>query len=353
MLQSIKGSARISVWFLVSSLLLTGCFNERSLEDSLDDYNERLSYVLDIDLPATAYPSLPALAASSTIRHDIEALSINLREFYALQDCELGRVVAQRNTSLGKSQLPSQRLVYESKLLSVLDACKIALDESQSALTTMLNNWQQQKRSDYAKTWANLIQTSKEFRLSLNTPEQYLSMHSSADANASINALYFIDSVKRIAEQVDSSPIDSAELEDQLQTVESTRLPASIWRTQLLLSTNLTNLTTALTPQLQNISCPDGRASEKAKILRNVFYLFFIEEIQPVASLINQYHYKLLPLWNGFQQHPALHADFKRYIVEQSNTNFTAYSQAMHTHVSLWQGFLKRCNLSPVAPTRT
>jgi hypothetical protein len=332
-------------------VLLGGCFGERTVIDSLEDYNARLAYVLDTDFPQIVSPSLPALTASTSIKHDIEELSINLRDFYALQDCELGRVVAQRNTSLGKSQLPSQRLVYESKLLSVLSSCANAIRKSNPKLADTLGDWQQKKRIDYVKSWANLLQASKELRLALNTPERLISDTTPKNASASINSLFYIDGVKEIASQADIRPINSAELEAQLEIIQSARLPASLWRTQHVVAHNLDALSTALTPELQKVSCPDGRATEQAKILRNVFYLFFIEEIQPVGSLINQYHYKLVPLWQKWLEDAAFHSDFKQYIITQSQTNFTAYSHAVQTHVTLWQTFLKRCNLSPVAPT--
>jgi hypothetical protein len=149
---------------------------------------------------------------------------------------------------------------------------------------------------------------------------------------------------------IEESLIDSSELEQQLQIIRSARLPATLWHTQQTLTQNLSLLTELLTTELDAVSCPEGRASDKAKILRNVFYLFFIEEIQPVGSLVNQYHYKLTPLWEDWLKQPSLHEEFKNYIKQQSQNGFDEYSHAMKAHVNLWQGFLGRCNLSPVPP---
>ena len=107
----------------VAMFALLGCFGGSTVKQSIDDYAARLSRVLDTPLPDSFNDKittpLPKLADSATLKQAIEGVNINLREFYALQDCELGTVVAERNTSLGKSQLPSQRLVYESKLLNI------------------------------------------------------------------------------------------------------------------------------------------------------------------------------------------------------------------------------------------
>ena len=366
----------------VAMFALLGCFGGSTVKQSIDDYAARLSRVLDTPLPDSFNDKittpLPKLADSATLKHTIEGVSINLREFYALQDCELGTVVAERNTSLGKSQLPSQRLVYESKLLNVLKSCEAALtkenesNQRNAALAATIASWREQKTQDYSKTWANLVQGSQELRLALNTPERLFSVENNKDALSSVNALYYINSLSNkelllsdmyssntassdteteaTNENNSESIIESSELEQQLKIIRSARLPATLWHTQQTLTQNLSLLTDMLETELDAVSCPEGRASDKAKILRNVFYLFFIEEIQPVGSLVNQYHYKLAPLWEDWLAQPSLHEEFKRYIRQQSQDGFNQYSSVMKAHVNLWQGFLGRCNLSPVAP---
>ena len=366
----------------VAMFALLGCFGGSTVKQSIDDYAARLSRVLDTPLPDSFNDKittpLPKLADSATLKHTIEGVSINLREFYALQDCELGTVVAERNTSLGKSQLPSQRLVYESKLLNVLKSCEAALtkenesNQRNAALAATIASWREQKTQDYSKTWANLVQGSQELRLALNTPERLFSVENNKDALSSVNALYYINSLSNkelllsdmyssntassdteteaTNENNSESIIESSELEQQLKIIRSARLPATLWHTQQTLTQNLSLLTNMLETELDAVSCPEGRASDKAKILRNVFYLFFIEEIQPVGSLVNQYHYKLTPLWKDWLAQPSLHEEFKRYIRQQSQDGFNQYSSVMKAHVNLWQGFLGRCNLSPVAP---
>ena len=366
----------------VAMFALLGCFGGSTVKQSIDDYAVRLSRVLDTPLPDSFNDKittpLPKLADSATLKHAIEGVNINLREFYALQDCELGTVVAERNTSLGKSQLPSQRLVYESKLLNVLKSCEAALtkenesNQRNAALAATIASWREQKTQDYSKTWANLVQGSQELRLALNTPERLFSVENNKDALSSVNALYYINSLSNkellLSDMYSSNTassdteteatnennseriIESSELEQQLKIIRSARLPATLWHTQQTLTQNLSLLTNMLETELDAVSCPEGRASDKAKILRNVFYLFFIEEIQPVGSLVNQYHYKLAPLWEDWLAQPSLHEEFKRYIRQQSQDGFNQYSSVMKAHVNLWQGFLGRCNLSPVAP---
>lgn len=332
-------------------LFLSGCLSGSQLEESLDDYTSRLAYVLDTELPEPEKQVLPPLASTDTLTHHIAPVNINLREFHALNGCELNRLVALRNTSLGKSQLSSQRLVYESQVIAELTSCQNSVATSNPELANKLTKWAELKAQDFTLTWANVIQTSQELRLALNTPEHLLSADNNKDALASINSLYFLNAVLPPTTSDVRNPIDSKELETQLHIIRSARLPATLWLTQQTLYDSLTELNLTLPVHLDAISCPEGRASEQAKILRNVFYLFFIKEIQPIGSVLNQYHYKLAPLWDDWMERESLRTQFKTYIRLHTEEGFKHYQDAMTMHVEMWQHFLKRCNLSPVAPS--
>lgn len=370
--------------------LLQGCFGAPSIDDTMDEYTTRLSRVLDtplvderspstqplnptLALPSQTYPSLTELG------NNVTALNINIREFYAIQDCELGRIVAERNTALGKTQLPSQRLGYEHRVLKALANCETTLQGAQDPIAATVASWRKQKQAQYQSVWANVVQTSTEMRLGLSMAASPLQASENKDANASINALNFINGLAGtsiLKEVVEVQPetkrkedgyssnsgdsgingdagvadYDSRELEQQLQIIASSRLPAKLWQTQAILHNRLVELNQALAPALNDVHCENGVTSDKATILRNVFYLYFIEEIQPIASTLNSYHYQLQPLWDQWSKNTALSAPFKAHIHTHAVENFTLYSDAMKAHVVLWQDFLGRCNLSPTAP---
>ena len=402
----------VSVVMAVS--LLQGCFGAPSIDDTMDEYTARLSRVLDkpltqeafsqealpdstlatsnIALPSHTYPTLAELG------NNVTPLNINIREFYAIQDCELGRIVAERNTALGKTQLPSQRLQYEHRLLNVLANCEARLQAADNPIASTVAAWRKQKQAQYQSVWANVVQTSTEMKLGLSMAGAPLQASENKDAKASVNALNFINGLAKtlkhervvegklqathesagdgsvanasfedanfeganfeaanIVEKIDKvnvevSASDSGELEQQLQIIASSRLPAKLWQTQAILNNRLAFLNQVLAPALNNVKCENGIDSDKATILRNVFYLYFIEEIQPIASTLNNYHYQLQPLWEQWAGNTALSAPFKAHIRTHAIDNFVQYSATMKAHVSLWQDFLGRCNLSPTAP---
>ena len=348
--------------------LLQGCFGAPSIDDTMDEYNTRLSRVLDkpltqeaspdstlvasnIALPSHTYPTLAELG------NNVNPLNINIREFYAIQDCELGRIVAERNTALGKTQLPSQRLQYEHRLLNVLANCEARLQAADNPIASTVAAWRKQKQVQYQSVWANVVQTSTEMKLGLSMAGSPLQASENKDAKATVNALNFINGLAETLKQknavdtnVEASANNNGELEQQLQIIASSRLPAKLWQTQAVLNNRLALLNQVLAPALNNVKCENGIDSDKATILRNVFYLYFIEEIQPIASTLNSYHYQLQPLWKQWAENAALSAPFKAHIRTHAIDNFVQYSATMKAHVSLWQDFLGRCNLSPTAP---
>jgi len=356
----------VSVVMAVS--LLQGCFGAPSIDDTMDEYNTRLSRVLDkpltqeaspdstlvasnIALPSHTYPTLAELG------NNVNPLNINIREFYAIQDCELGRIVAERNTALGKTQLPSQRLQYEHRLLNVLANCEARLQAADNPIASTVAEWRKQKQAQYQSVWANVVQTSTEMKLGLSMAGAPLQASENKDAKATVNALNFINGLAETLKQknavdtyVEASTNNNGELEQQLQIIASSRLPAKLWQTQAILNNRLAFLNQVLAPALNSVKCENGIDSDKATILRNVFYLYFIEEIQPIASTLNSYHYQLQPLWEQWAGNTALSAPFKAHIRTHAVDNFTQYSATMKAHVTLWQNFLGRCNLSPTAP---
>ncbi|MFY0666919.1 MAG: DUF3080 domain-containing protein [Alteromonas stellipolaris] len=349
---------------------LQGCFGAPSIDDTMDEYTTRLFRVLDkplseneppltarrnLVLPSQTFPTLFELG------NNVTTLNINIREFYAIQDCELGRIVAERNTALGKTQLPSQRLQYEHRVLNALANCEATLKATDNPIASTVAEWRKQKQAQYQSVWANVVQTSTEMKLGLSMAGAPLQAGENKDAKASVNALNFVNGLAKTLKyesvvektnevNVEVSASDSGELEQQLQIIASSRLPAKLWQTQAILHNRLVSLNQLLAPALNSVQCKNGVTSDKATILRNVFYLYFIEEIQPIASTLNSYHYQLQPLWKQWAENAALSAPFKAHIRTHAIDNFVQYSATMKAHVSLWQDFLGRCNLSPTAP---
>ena len=334
-------NAKKCILLTVVILLLCSCTNA-DIRDDLQEYQQRVARVLEITLHDPAPPTALAYPDAQTMFTAVESFNVNLREFYRLQECELGTLVAQRNTALGKTAHPSQRYAYEVTLLKQLQQCSDSIEDP--ALKQKLRDWRQAKQSQRSLFWANLIQTSQETRAALGRSTTLLTTEADSDAGAAISALGFLNKIK--SEQTFSLSV----LERELKVLDSSRLPAKVWRTQRYITGYLETMSESLTTRLPELSCPAGKASEQVEILRNVFYLFFIEKIQPVGSKLNQYHYQMMPVWEQWINSDALSQPFKTYIQKQTQVEFSRYQQAIRQHVTLWQTLFARCNLSPTAP---
>lgn len=331
---------RLGVIWLIFAPLLSGCSGfSADVEDNLAEYVSRLERVLEINVDRVSHTTLQGSPPKRALYKKVASVEINLTEFYTLQQCELGALVAQRNTVLGKQQDVAARFHYETRIADALGSCAQHVKHTRPALASTLFQWQKTKIGQRALHWANLIQTSDETHLAFTLSPGLLEQQVNKDAMAAINALGYLSNIET------QSHGSLAELNRQLKILESSRLPAKVWRTQQTIAVALNNLTPAVHQALENLDCQQD--SEKTTIARNVFYLYFIEKIQPVGSIINDFHYKMEPAMDRLLNADLLDIRYKAYLRTYHQAGFEAYKLAVQNHVQVWQNMLSRCGLSP------
>src|SRR5690606_5875499 len=107
----------------------SGC---TSVNDQLDDYQARLSRVLEEQTAPHSVTRVPRRPVQHN-RLSLPQADINLLELLRLDDCRIGLTVAQKNSSLGRVALPSQQLLMELELLTHGPACVTALEAAGDA----------------------------------------------------------------------------------------------------------------------------------------------------------------------------------------------------------------------------
>lgn len=327
---------RISL-LLIISWLLVACGSPQVVTD-LTDYRSRISRILDVPFDDISPNISLQFPDGIQLRLDIPKTSINLRDFYALADCQVSTLIAERNTALGKVQLPSTRFVYELSLVEGLQTClTTAKDEKQQR---QLNNWLELKRKNRSLVWADLIQNSDEIQTTLSDNQTLFSHNDPA-----LNVKY--EQAFEFLLQLDTqSQVDANLLENSLNTLRLNPLLAEVWRTQRLISKHLEETTQMLHAASSELQCNSAQSRQKAKYLSNVFKLFFVERLQPLASDLNQITYSLTPYLQVLQDHPALSPAFKQYLYLH-NREFEDYQKTIKQHVMVWQRLFKRCGISP------
>ena len=320
-------------------IFFVGCDNSHSLQNHLQDYQQRMANVLEVESPDSLTISLPPYPSLRELKQNIPATTIKLFEFYNLQHCELYSLVAERNTSLGNLQLPSTRYLYERHLLDALQQC--IMNTSDSKLREKLESWQQTKTQQLPMVWADLIQLSNELKQGFSANFGLIEGNEQDGLSQSKAALHYLIQIDK------NKHINSAELEKHLQYLRNNPLPAKLWLSQLTLTKHLNQSTLWLLQHTDNLECSGKGSKKKVKYLSNVFQQFFIEKIQPIASQMNHYQYQLSPILKDMLAHPKLSPIFKRYINQSKQQGFENYQVAMQQHIHFWQNFFERCNIKP------
>ena len=320
-------------------VLVIGCDSSHSLQNHLQDYQQRMANVLEVESPDNLTISLPPYPALRELKLDIPATTIKLFEFYTLQHCELYSLIAERNTSLGNLQLPSTRYLYERHLLDALRQC--LMDTTDTKLREKLTSWEQTKTQQIPMVWADLIQLSSELKQGFSANFGLIKGNEKDGLSLSKVALNYLVQIDK------NKHVNSAELEQHLQHLMNNPLPAKLWLSQLTLTKHIHQSTAWLIQHKDQLQCASNESKKKVEYLTNVFQQFFIEKIQPIASQMNHYQYQLSPILENMVVHPKLSPSFKHFINQLNQQGFENYQMAMQQHIHFWQSLFKRCNIKP------
>lgn len=323
---------------------LSSCTHQSKIEASFTKYADRMANILDVPPASLISPALSSPDDTLPRKVDLNRKNnetISLITLARLNQCGLGPLIAERNTSLGKTQLPSTRLAWEANFLKQLNYCSgQSLDETTKAviadmLRTKTNNWENQ--------WSQFIQTSVPVRQSLQQNVPFIQGENDglADTMASLKFLYSLGVYSN-----NESNKSRSELERHLQNLNRYKLPASAWRTKKYVGDNLTILTNWLTLHVDMETCAtDYKFNEKAEYLRNVFELFFVNEIQPITGKLNSYLYNINPVIQEVIRRESIDPQFRAWV--QKKMNDEDYKNSMQQHVKYWQKLFKVCEFSP------
>lgn len=322
---------------VLTTSCLFGCIGDQASRD-LKEYQQRLANIVEADFERSEPVTTLTYPPISQLKILIPETTVNLRDFYAIQNCAVNTLIAQRNTALGKTQLPSTRYHYEVQLLQGLEQCALVAESDK--VKKQLNDWIEIKRSSFPQVWLNLVQTSQEVKQAFSSNQGYLNQGNSEEiAEFKLALEYLVD----LSNQTD---VEIEKLESSLNTLRQTELAARLWKTQLLLKQELSATTAFLINYDSEISCSNAANKQQLDYLKNVFQRYFIERIQPLAGVVDKSNYALAPVLNELLNTAGIHPDFKHYL-RLRLSEYEEYKSAMHEHVVFWQSLFKRCSLSP------
>jgi hypothetical protein len=324
---------------ILCMLLLQSCQRHQALPNALENYSERMYKVLDLEQKNISTFATLEFPDKNAFVIDIPDLNIKMREFYAIDGCAIKQLVAERNTALGKIQLPSVRLSYEWVLIERLQQCiNSNVNKQTDATIEKMQNWVLQKQAILPLNWANMMTQSNEFYLGISASSGFI------EGNENDNFTDGLFDLKNLIAIKDDPSANIMEMEASLQSIAKHRIYARLWRSQLLLRNYLDEMTTDISQWALTFTCKTNQDKEKLAIVRNVFTLFFIQNVQAIGAQVNHYHYLLKPEFLKLSIDDHLPNNFTLIIEQHNQLQFDKYQQAMLTHIEMWQGIFKKCD---------
>ena len=175
---------------LVLSLThLAGCSETPSRDAEWQEYLQRLT--ANLNQPQQDFLVAESLQTWQTATGEVlpdDNPTISLVEFWQLKPCELHQTIAERNSSLGRFQQPSQQLLYELAVIEQIPACAQIIEAEHGELAAELRLLRSQKLNDLPVSI---------YQATINGPE-WAKLHSNLQSEA-VNVISGLDALRQLA----------------------------------------------------------------------------------------------------------------------------------------------------------
>lgn len=331
---------------VLATCLLSGCWSQRSTEDIFNNYLYRLANSLDAKRNRSEpRPTLPAYPSKRELTYPIPQQKINFLAFLKLSKCELQRLVGQRNSSLGKLISGYHSLLYHREFLLLAERCLAVMDKS-ADLYQSLEEVVNHKTSYRDEIYWNASFAGDEFRYLFSVSAQVLTPERIADKPTNL-----IQALQYLNEWLSHNKLESESLSQAYQTIEKTKWLGELRLTMALAVDKLKQADGLIQQRLQQRPlCYKPQANRRFQSVKNVFYQFYIAEVQVLLAKLHQQAQTLLALVNQLQNTQKAHPEFAalwHLIYLDENSEWQQFDRAIASHTISWQTLLKQCGFLP------
>ena len=337
---------RRSAWWLCLPILI-GCSGSDTGPAHLVEYLDRLSTVTGVELTSGApYESgrfdLPREHATESFASS----QIDLIDFLSLSGCGLQLSLGRRNTQLGRTASPSQRLLLDLEFMDLAPECITLLrqrgdDELASALAAV----SVEREAQLSDSIARALFMGPEWRLFWERPATLGNYP--ADTNSAIT-----ESLSRLADltcgwlggnwQASNSEVEL--LLGNLRAGDGGALLAAHSRVarELERANTLLAKTQSTAPL-----CPYGNPTDRSKALEQVVARFFVGAVQPWLVQLRQRTELLLAPVTELETplSPALSPEYRAWIIDRDQL-LTNQTELIRAHIANIQATLAHCGPS-------
>ena len=346
---------------LLCSGVLTACNGGNEPAAMYRNYIARLGNVTGFEPRVSeALEEIPPYPRARDLATPEEEVRVGFLTYFALGECQLLQQVSERNSSLGRVQAASGRLLYEMRFFQQLSACESAVRRSRPEDRDFLDalaSIRRAKEANLPRTFWNATFASLEFRTLLSTGAPALQRNetlSLGDVEAALGVLTHLG--RNLLER--PPDLDLAALEGQYYHLQAGK-PVGKLVHGLHLSRHFLAQATEILRQTAeaNRLCPMGNKTPRGGYLFNVLVTFYAGEVQPYISALHRQSAPLLAKLHRLRQvetvePPGAFVDFyDRWLnPESADGLWLNFDRAVKEHTQAWQRVLQQCAMMPQGP---
>lgn len=313
------------------------------------DYLTRLERLTRQPVPPPSALDLRPYPGNAVLRRPLPDLRTGLLNYLALRHCDLMSLVSERNSALGKLRAASLRLDYELTFIQRGERC-LAQDKLEDpALIALLERTLAVKRDSLGDLFWNATWAGDELRGFLNQ-----SPGPAGDPGPGLEALGGLASAGR-ALRATPTPDALPKLERHLAALAGGAAGGALLREVAAARVALEQALSMLQALDEDGLCPRGRASQRARYLRNLLDSVYGEDVQPYLADLDRHRRRLDDRLRALRAvssgaNPALDQWLAHYFGPRGQA--ARLDQALRAHTERWQTVLGACGLMPGAPER-
>ncbi|GKW51181.1 hypothetical protein NCCP2140_02340 [Pseudoalteromonas sp. NCCP-2140] len=330
---------------LLNSIIATACVALIACTPSSGDVNhtyaQRLENVLKTESFKLSKPS--TLTVNHFSENTEDKATIGMLELAQLRQCKLATLIAEHNNQLGKTATPANVLSYQIKFIRSANECLESFDE-QGELVEKIKLTAVQKQANLSNYFKAMLLNESEFKQSWQLSSTHID-ENTAGFSETVSAM---EQIAKLNNQINTGKINAIEPEQIINQLEVlnrfkyNKLLISAARVQTHYNQQITAL---LMQYSKDELCPANKNKQKAQTLSNVFKKFYLEQLQPYQSFLVGRLETLQPLYQQIWRD----TEMGKFVDSESNDAILQnLKRSAKSHVAWWQGFYRRCEISPL-----
>ncbi|RYU62510.1 DUF3080 family protein [Methylolobus aquaticus] len=341
--------------------MLLGCARSQDPEAMYRDYVDRLVNVTGFEpRSVTEMEPIPPYPRPRDSVLPEEEVRVGFLTLLSLGECQLLQAVSERNSSLGRVQAASGRLLYEANFLARIRACESQLLASQDQDREFIDQVvtiRQIKEANLPRTFWNATFGGPEFRTLLSTGTPPLQR---SESLALAETELALDQLTLLGKELMDHPerVADAPLEQQLYALQAQKSVGKLLHGLQLSRHYLSQADDVLRQTADaNRLCPMGKKSQRGEYLFNVFVKFYAGGIQPYLSVLHRQSGPLLEQLHALRRietaaAPGTYGTFyDRWLNPETRDGlWRSFDAALKDHTRSWQTVLTHCGLMPQGP---